>query len=238
MLVISFVVFRANGQAQTSQAFDKVIGQKMNLKYLKARKDSFIMKIANKKVGSWQWETKPNGKLLEFIDVSVLDGQVREDAYMMVDLETLEMTQMNMTMKFAGGHAKGEVKASKNRLWANYTLKRGEKQRQKKVDTLLKNWVARPVIFGLIPFVKLVSGHKKTFNAFSLSSGRFGTMTLEVQEGTKVTVPAGTFDTWKVALTAKDKGGLSNIIYIKKGFPQRIVKVDVVGSKMTIELVE
>ncbi|EAY31956.1 DUF3108 domain-containing protein [Microscilla marina] len=226
-------------QAQSSQGFEKVTGLKVYRKYITARKDSFIMKVAHKKTGSWQWTVQPQGKQVIFNDVSILDGKVREDAEVILQAASLEMTQMNMVLKSAKSTLKAKVKAKGIHLWAKYALTQGDKERQQTIDTTLHHhWLARPTLFGLLPFADFKPSYSRRFFVFGLTSGKFTLMKLEVLGTTKVTVPAGTFDTYKVALKVVKGSGVSNILYLRKKLPHFIIKVDVEGSGMTIEKVE
>ncbi|OJJ22307.1 hypothetical protein BKI52_06390 [marine bacterium AO1-C] len=223
--------------AQQRQPFGAQVAMEMDLSKLISNTTHYIMKVKGKKVGSWEWQVKRRGRKVTFKDISILDGQVREDALIMFDAKLMEVTSMDVKMKFNGGNLIGKVKADGTHIKADYVLKKGEQTQKKQVDTTLR-WVARPLLIGLMPYIKLKPKQVQKMNVFSLTSANFWKMQLEVLEEVIVRVPAGEFQTQKIALRSKDPGSVSNIIYVSKSLPRKIIRVDVVGRGMKIELVK
>jgi len=224
--------------AQIRQPFGENLQVKLDLTKLQSNTSHYIMKVKDKKVGSWDWEVKRTGQTVRFKDVSILDGQVREDAVIMFDTKRREVTSMEVKMKFKRGVMIGNIKTNGAHLKADYTLQRAEQSRKKQIDTTLHHWVARPLLIGLMPYITWKSKQIQDIAVFSLASASLWKMQIEVLEETTIKVPAGTFETQKVALRSEDPGSVSNIFYISKSFPRKLVRVDVVGRGMQIELVK
>ena len=74
---------------------------------------------------------------------------------------------------------------------------------------------------------------KYTLNVFNSGTGTVQPMVLTVQGSETVTVPAGTFETWKVEQKRPES---SAIIYITKDAARRIVKIAPVGQPIEILL--
>lgn len=71
------------------------------------------------------------------------------------------------------------------------------------------------------------------FNWFSSMNGQLRPIRYELKGEQTVTVPAGTFDTYTIEQTG---GQVSNIIYITKQAPHRIVRFDVPGTEIELHL--
>lgn len=70
-------------------------------------------------------------------------------------------------------------------------------------------------------------------NWFNTQNGQIRPITLTVDGSEQVTVPAGTFDTYKVTQQGGQPG---NTLYITKQMPRRIVRFDVTGTDMQLLL--
>jgi len=68
---------------------------------------------------------------------------------------------------------------------------------------LLADGAGSPQVLGTLP---LAAGYKATFTNFDLMKQRAKQMQLEVTGQEKVTVPAGTFDAWKLEVVSTDGG--------------------------------
>lgn len=223
---------------QIRQPLNKSINLDIDLKSLKNNTSYYEMNIKGKKVGSWEWEVTRKGKLVTFKDISILDGRVREDAFVTMDTDLMEVTKMDVKLKFAGGVMTGKMKANGAKLKADYTIKRGENIKNKGIDTTMHHWVARPFLIGLMPYIKFKPDYQKELTVFGLAGAGIWQMKMQVLGEAEIQVPAGKFQTQKIALKSEDRGSTSNIFYISKSLPHKIVRVEVIGTDMVIELVK
>jgi dipeptidyl aminopeptidase/acylaminoacyl peptidase len=86
----------------------------------------------------------------------------------------------------------------------------------------------------------LADGYTTTFRNFDMQKQKVKVMSLKVAGSESVTVPAGTFDTYKVELTPADGGSGSETVWVAKD-SRKAVRVALViaemgGAKMTAEL--
>jgi predicted Zn-dependent peptidase len=87
----------------------------------------------------------------------------------------------------------------------------------------------------LLPALALEAGKTLTVNAFSSGQAAAQVITVKVGAPESVTVPAGTFDAFKVDLT----GGQAPVtMWITAAAPRRIVKIAPGGAPLVIELVK
>lgn len=213
----------------------KWLNKKVNLENLETRIDSFNMMQDNKVVGYWIWETQNNDNEIVFKDESVLTGVVNEKIVLKLNKQKLNSVFVDMKMWTSTDTLKVAVKRITNKdLKASFDLK-GKINRNISIDTLYtKNTILRPEILGLLPTLSSYKSLDESIETFFLSSGRVATMHLKYIGGEEVTVSAGTFNTFKLSFQGEKQ--VSNIIYIKKEIPRRIVKVEVIGQPLTIEL--
>jgi hypothetical protein len=232
-ITILLLTFYINSFSQESIWLNK----KVDLKNLETRKDSFNMIQDNKVVGYWIWETQKNDNEIVFKDESVLTGVINETFVMKLNKHNLNAFFVDMKMWTATDTLKVDIDSQTNKdINANFNLS-GKRSRITKIDTTYsKNIILRPEIFGLFPTIIDFKSLDESIETFFLSSGIVSTMQLKYIGEEKVTVSAGTFETYKISFQGEKQ--VSNIIYIKKDFPRRIVKVEVISQPLTIELVE
>ena len=216
-------------------------GFPLDLHHLEARIDSFHMFIDGKKVGSWRWRVVKSKDKIVFKDISILDGRVREDAEMEVDLKTLERYafRMIMTSQTHGWKISNDIRWQHDHAQGETTREDGKGGvHTVAIDSIYTDAVPRGIFVGLLPAMKLQTGQIRELRVFSALSGRIWEMQFEVRPPETVKVPAGEFETVPVALLKRGAHGVSNIFYLTQTPPRRIVKVDVLEQNMTIELLK
>lgn len=72
-------------------------------------------------------------------------------------------------------------------------------------------------------------------NWLNTLNGQISPITYTVTGSAEISVPAGSFDTWTVL---QEGGQPGNTIYVSKDSPRRIVRFDVTGMDMRLELME
>jgi hypothetical protein len=95
-----------------------------------------------------------------------------------------------------------------------------------------------PQIIALLP---LADGYTTTYRNFDLQKQKVKLLALKVAGSESITVPAGTFDTFKVEITSADGGADKQTLWIAKD-PRKAVKMSAVltsmgGATLTAELV-
>jgi predicted Zn-dependent peptidase len=86
---------------------------------------------------------------------------------------------------------------------------------------------------ALMPGLKWAPGAKFTVNTFDASSGGAKLLTLNVIGTESVTVPAGTFNVFRVEQTGSDQ---PSTLFITTAAPHRVVKVSLVGAPIEFVL--
>jgi predicted Zn-dependent peptidase len=87
----------------------------------------------------------------------------------------------------------------------------------------------------VVPAMALGLGRRFVVPAFSADENRPDTLTVAVEDSGTVTVPAGTFQTYKVSVT----GGRAPLsMFVTAATPHRVVSVDVGGTTISFQLVQ
>jgi hypothetical protein len=89
-------------------------------------------------------------------------------------------------------------------------------------------------LMALLPTLELTEGATVRVPVFASGKGTAATMTLTIGAREPVTVPAGTFDAYPVAMTG---GDAPVTFYVSTGTESRVVKMTMPGSPISFELV-
>ena len=85
----------------------------------------------------------------------------------------------------------------------------------------------------LIPALPLATGKSFAMSVFSSGDGSAKVLSVDVASAETVTVPAGTFQTFKVRVSG---GEAPFVLYVSSDTPRRIVKLEIVGAPVVFEL--
>ncbi|WP_286829085.1 MULTISPECIES: hypothetical protein [Kordiimonas] len=198
----------------------------------RANLDTFTMTLMRdgSEAGSmtYGWEVK-NGHY-RIHDRSEMQPNILETAEALIDRDSLlpEMLSIDFTI----GANRMDIDAA----WQNgqatgqlVTTRDGQQQARPIADDASQVAPLRLAVIGLVAALPLGPDFKVTLPWFNSMANRTEQVTLEVTGEQMVETPAGTFDSWQVAI----KGGTpENIAYVSKTRPQRIVRIDVVGQPM------
>ena len=84
---------------------------------------------------------------------------------------------------------------------------------------------------SVVACLPLAEGYTTTFRNFDMEKQKVKLLQLKVAAAESVTVPAGTFDAWKVEVTSADGGADKKTIWVTKD-TRKVVKVSAVLASM------
>jgi hypothetical protein len=174
--------------------------------------------------GSWTATDRMTTPMGEATDITILN----KDSLVM-EKRSVNQGPMAVALEFHDNKATGSMKMN-------------GQDRPVSVDTggpLFADSAGAPQVIACLP---LAEGFSATFRNFDLQSQKAKVMQLQVSGSEKVTVPAGTFDTFKTEITSGDGGPDKITMWIAKD-SRKPVKVWAVlpqmgGAVMTAELAE
>lgn len=114
-----------------------------------------------------------------------------------------------------------------------YNFDSGEHRFLERPRDMPAGTLTRAAALYLVNAMDLAEDKVIELNWFNTMNGQISPITYTVTGSEQITVPAGTFDTYAVA---QEGGRPGNTIYVSKDKPRRIVRFDVTGMDMRLEL--
>jgi dipeptidyl aminopeptidase/acylaminoacyl peptidase len=175
-----------------------------------------------------------NGAWLVTEDSSMPMGTASDSSYF--DKSTLQLKKRVVHQ----GPATIEVQFADNKATGKMTMNGQERPISADLGgVLFADGAGASDVIGSLP---LAEGYTTTFRNFDLMSQQAKSKELKVVGSERVTVPAGTFDTWKVEVTTVDGTGESTTLYVDKATHHAVKIVTILpqmnGAVMTAEMVK
>lgn len=205
---------------------------------LTARRDSFTVMIQGSAMGSQVSELRTEGDALVFVEQTAIPlmGLTQETRVRMAP-GTFALVAVDQNGQVGGQAAETHVNVAGGRV----TGRAQSPQPGGQVKTIDVDTTFAPGTFetnqlqALVPALELAEGASHTVNVFNSADASTKPYTFKVEGTEEVTVPAGTFSTFRVSMTG---GQLPGILYVTRDTPRRIVKIEVVGQPVAFELVK
>lgn len=218
---------------QSSDLTPKVLAAAFDVSKLKATRDSFVVMVQGQAVGQSVVAVEAkNGGWTFTENTNLMNGMVaqrttldNDAALAPVSLEQGGSTQGQQTktaIAFAGGKATGS---------AQTPSQTGPQTKTVNVD-LPKGTIAAEALQMALPLFRWADKASFTLNVFTAGKGTVAPLTLTVVGSESVTVPAGTFDSWKI----EQKGGDAAVIFYIAKADRRLVKISPVGQPVELQL--
>ena len=205
---------------------------------LVARADSFQALAQGRPVGYETAATLVTGDSIVFRAVLDLGGGALHRVntihfapgdWSMMQADVSGTTQGQATethLTYAGGRVKGKIVAPQA----------GGAPTTLDVDTTVApGTYDEGALHVIVPALGLAPGKTVNLNVFSSDAGRAAVMQFKVAGSDTVTVPAGTFATYRVEVS----GGQGVVVmHVTRAAPRRIVRIEFVGTPISFELVK
>jgi zinc protease len=203
-----------------------------------ARRDSFAVMIQGNPMGAQVSELKEEGDGLVYVEVTSIplmgltqNTRVRMERGSLAPLAIEQNGQIGgqateTRINVAGGRATGRAQSPQP----------GGQVKTVDVDTALAvGTFDTNQLQTVLPALALAEGASITVNVFNASDASIKPVTFKVEGVEDVTVPAGTFSTFKVSMAG---GDVPAVLYVSRETPRRVVKIEVVGQPVAFELVQ
>ncbi len=228
-------IVSVDGDPMTPADFTpRAMGLSLDFSKLAARRDSFVVMMQGNALGAsvvslegvaGGWVVREATNLMGgMIDQkTTLETDKSLAPTKLVQTASMQGQKLNTEIAFAGGRATGSS------MTATQT---GPKTTA--VDAEVPaGTLDSDALQAALPLFRWLADAKFTVNVFSPGKGTVEPVTLTVLGSESVTVPAGTFDTWKV----EQKGGEATVMfYITKDAVHRVVKIAPVGQPIELLL--
>ena len=199
--------------------------------------DTFHMHQGGAVVGSMIFEKKRVGDVIFMHDISEMPGIVRETLDMEMNAKDLSMQEAKMQLTAKQNNTKVDMQLNwtDNHIKGIYDFEQNGQARKIPVDTLASKRIAgRGVVFGMTEALELEIDRQYKMSLFAFSSGQIWNMNLLVEGKETIEIQGRKIEVYKMPLTG---GKVNNILYVTADEKQKLVRVDVIGQEMVIELV-
>lgn len=198
------------------------------------RSDSFVVTLQGRAVGGVRETLERTADGYRLVSVQGLAGmsQTTEVTFTRaLDMRAVKQSgqvrgqPMSIEVTYGGGRAKGAATTPDQQGALKTTV----------VDTVVPaGAVDDNALQSLLHSLPLAAGKTFTIPVFASGQGAAKPMAVAVTGEEQVTVPAGSFDSWKVTVTG---GAIPVTFWIAKAVP-RVVKLGFAGAPMAFELVK
>ncbi len=212
----------------------KAMGLALDFSRLAARRDSFVVMVqGNALGGAVIWLEARDGGWVIRESTNIMNGMVDQKTTLETD-KVLAPTKLSQNTSMQGQALKTEITFANGRATGSAMTAAQTGPKTTAVDAELPaGTLDSDALQTALPLFRWQADAKFTLNLFSPGKGTVEPVTLTVVGSESVTVPAGTFDTWKI----EQKGGEGAVIfYIAKDASSRLVKIAPVGQPIELLL--
>jgi zinc protease len=148
---------------------------------------------------------------------------------------SLMVKQLKQSGAMQGQQLSSSLTVTGNRIKGTSITPQPAGPKTVQIDTVLAPGVIESnILIALLPSLDLTDNFKLTVNAFDSGTGSIEPVTIRVTGKETATVPAGTFETYRVEVAGKQT---SNLL-VTTTAPHRIVKIMLAGAPLEIRLVK
>ena len=228
-------ILSVEGDPMTPSDFTpRAMGLALDFTKLAARRDSFVVSVQGNPAGSsvYALESRAGGWTVRE-NTSIMGGMMVQTTTLDTDA-SLAPTLLAQTMTMQGQAMKTDVTFAAGRAKGSATTPTQNGPQSKAIDVAIPaGTIDSDALQGVLPLFRWAADAKFTLNMFSAGKGTVEPITLTVVGSESVTVPAGTFDTWKV----EQKGGEAGAtLFISKDAAHRLVKIAPAGQPIELLL--
>ncbi len=207
-------------------ALDLEMGQ------LAARRDSFTVMVQGNPLG-WERMTleKTDGGWKYSEDVQI--GGFVQQTTEMTFTDKIDMQVLKQTGKVQGMDTKGDATYGGGRVKGSaITPAQGGPKTVTFDTTITAGTIDDNAVTALLPALKWADGAKISLSVFSTGKGLVEPVTLTVGAKENLTVPAGTFEAWRVEVAQEQPIS----IWITTAAPHRLIKLALAGAPLEFVL--
>jgi len=205
---------------------------------LAPRRDSLQILIQGNPMGSQTMEiTAEAGQLVVTERTAIPLMGMNQETRVVMDAATLALKSVDQTGQVGPQAAETHVTVDEGRITGRaQTPQPGGQPKTAEIDTIIpEGTIESNQITSVVPALALDDGASFSVNVFDASDGSLKPFTIRVEGSETITVPAGSFEVFKVMVTG---GPFPTAMYVTHAEPRRIVRIEVVGQPFVLELVQ
>lgn len=202
------------------------------------RRDSLQVMIQGNPMGAQTLEVSAEGDAVVVVERTTIPlmGMVQETR-MVLDGRTLALRSVDQTGQVGPQAAETHLVVANGRITGRaQTPQPGGQAKVTEVDTVFaEGTIEANQVAAVVPALPLADGATFALSVLNGSDASLKQYQVRVETGAPVTVPAGTFEVFKVGLTG---GPVPLTLYVTQNAPRRVVRIEAVGQPFVLELVQ
>lgn len=204
------------------------------------RRDSFAILVQGNPFGAMTRSiasaTVDGRDVLQFTSELSLGPMASQKSMLLVDRATLKPVKLDQTGQQQGQPLEVHIEyGTDGRVTGSASVPEPGGRREVAVDTVLGEYVIDDnMLQALAGALPLSDGNTFTVSAYDATQGSVSRISAKVTDAGVVTVPAGEFPAWKVALSGTEA---PLEYWVSKASPRRLVKIALIGQPVSFELV-
>ncbi len=205
---------------------------------LVSRSDSFQVVVQGNPLGTMVTRWAVSADSLVYLDeTQIAGGTVQQKTTVRFNPADVTVTQVDQTGMQAGQQAETHLTYTGNRVTGRaVTPQPSGSPTTTDIDTtLVAGTYDDNALNAIIAALPLAVGQTFNLSVFESGQNRTTVMQIKVADGGAVTVPAGTFQTFRLDIAG---GQVPIVMSVAKDTPRRIVKIELVGAPFQFELVK
>lgn len=204
---------------------------------LTPRTDSMQVLIQGNPMGAQTREYSREGDAIVIVErVQIPLMGMTQEGRMVLDATTLAIRSVDQTGQAGPQTTETHLTVENGRITGTaQTPQPGGQPATAEVDTVFADGtIESNQLSAILPALPLADGASFALRVFNASEGTVKPYDIRVEPAEPVTVPAGTFEVFKVNVTG---GQIPSAFYVTRDAPRRIVKIEVIGQPFVLELV-
>jgi hypothetical protein len=203
-----------------------------------SRADSFEVLVQGNPMGAMVGTLHAGSDSVAYTErTNIANGAMQQNTAVRFNAADLAVTAVDQTgsvqgqasdihLTYAGGRVKGK---------ATTPQQNGQPQTIQIDTTVLAGTYDDNALAVVFPALPLAEGQTFNLNVFESGKGLAKVIAVKVSDGGTVTVPAGSFPSFKLDVTG---GQVPTTFYVSRATPRRIVKIELVGAPFVFQLVK
>jgi zinc protease len=189
--------------------------------------DSLVVLAEGKAVGLQVTSVTASGDSLTYVEETALGTTLSQTTRVVFDT-TGVMRRVDQSGKVQGQETRIQLTYQEGRVRGSAMLATTAGPRQLTIDTAASAAVVDDnAIQALLPYLHYELNTRWALQVFASGEGRIRPMTLTVADLSRISVPAGEFDCYRVDL----EGGPQRLsYYVTSGMPRRVVRIEIAHS--------
>ena len=199
-------------------------------------RDSFVVLAEGNPIGARTTVLQRTADSVVFTETLRLEEDAATRLTVVLDPSDLTLQRMEQTGKVGGQNSDMRLRVAAGRLTGSATIPTPNGEEQITIDTALASgpWYIEFASHVIVRALPLSAGAAFVLPVYSVGDQTLKTLRVQVAGPDSVRVPAGAFRAFKVNVSG---GEMPFLFFVTEGPPRRIVKVAIVGTPVTFELV-